>query len=79
MADMEIPGIGSIDPPRIIHDPAYIARKPLRHLTAFAVAEDPFYSLGEFSVYSIFQHIIAKVTQNVCDSMKNARNLHLLR
>lgn len=76
---MKIPAIGSIDPSRIIYDPAYIARKPLRHLTAFAVAKDLFYSLDEFSVYSIFQHIVAKVAQNVCDSMKNARNLHLLR
>lgn len=76
---MKIPVIGSIDPSRIIHDPAYIARKPLCHLTTFAVAKDSFYSLDEFPAYSIFQHIIAKVTQNVCDSMKNARNLHLLR
>lgn len=63
MADMKIPAIGSIDPARIIYDPAYIARKPLRHLTTFAVAKDPFYSLDEFPPYSIFQHIIAKVTQ----------------
>ena len=76
---MKIPVIGSIDPARIIYDPAYITRKPLRNLTAFAVAKDLFYSLDEFSVYSIFQHIVAKVAQNVCDSMKNARNLHLLR
>lgn len=76
---MEIPVIGSIDPPRIIHNPAYIARKPLRHLTAFAIAKNRFYSFDEFSVYSIFQHIIAKVTQKNCDSMKNAGNLHLLR
>lgn len=76
---MKIPVIGNIDPSRIIYDPAYIACEPLCYLTAFAVAKDLFYSLDEFSVYSIFQHIIAKVAQNVCDSMKNARNLHLLR
>lgn len=76
---MKIPAIGSIYPARIIYDPAYIARKPLRHLTTFAIAKNLFYSLDEFPGYSIFQHIIAKVTQNVCDSMKNARNLHLLR
>ena len=75
MADMKIPAIGSINPARIIHDPAYIARKPLRYLTAFAVAKDLFYSLDEFSVYSIFQHIIAKVTQNVCNSMKKRKKL----
>ena len=63
MADMKIPAIGSIYPARIIYDPAYIARKPLRHLTTFAVAKDPFYSLDEFPAYSIFQHIITKVTQ----------------
>ena len=53
---MEISVIGSIDPPRIIYDPADIARKPLRYLTAFTVAKDLFYSLDEFSIYSIFQH-----------------------
>lgn len=76
---MEIPVIGSIDPPRIIYDPADIARKPIRYLATFAIAKNLFYSLDEFPGYSIFQHIIAKVTQKVCDSMKNARNLHLLR
>ncbi len=76
---MEIPVISSIGPPRIIYDPADIARKPLRYLATFAIAKNLFYSLDEFPGYSIFQHIIAKVTQNVCDSMKNARNLHLLR
>lgn len=74
---MKIPVIGNIDPSRIIYDPAYIARKPLRHLTTFTVAKDLFYSLDEFPVYSIFQHIIAKVTQNVCDSMKKTQETYI--